>query len=194
MHKMEYAVRRYRFVASQCLSNFGCSVRGYPILIIPKLFFIMANTYTQLYIHCVFAVKYRASMLHADWDSRLRLYITAIVQNNGHKMLAINNVPDHLHMLVGLNPKQSISDLMRLVKGDSSEWINSNTLTKARFNWQEGYGAFSHSKSQVDAVVKYINNKQEHHRKVSFLEEYKKMLSDFSIEFDEKYIFQALAE
>lgn len=133
-------------------------------------------------------------MLHADWDSRLRLYITAIVQNNGHKMLAINNVPDHLHMLVGLNPKQSISDLMRLVKGDSSEWINSNTLTKARFNWQEGYGAFSHSKSQVDAVVKYINNKQEHHRKVSFLEEYKKMLSDFSIEFDEKYIFQALAE
>lgn len=133
-------------------------------------------------------------MLHADWDARLRLYITAIIQNNGHKMLAVNNVSDHLHMLVGLSPKQSISDLMRVVKGDSSEWINSNKLTRSKFSWQEGYGAFTHSKSQIDSVVNYIHNQQEHHKKIGFLEEYKKMLTDFSVEFDERYIFQSLIE
>jgi REP element-mobilizing transposase RayT len=154
----------------------------------------MANTYTQLYVHFVFAVKYRASMLHVDWDARLRLYITAIIQNNGHKMLAVNNVSDHLHMLVGLSPKQSISDLMRVVKGDSSEWINSNKLTRSKFCWQEGYGAFTHSKSQIDSIVNYIHNQQEHHKKIGFLEEYKKMLTDFSVEFDERYIFQSLIE
>jgi len=105
------------------------------------------NTYTQLYVHCVFAVKYRASMLQPEWDARLRLYITATVQNNGHKMLAINNVAEHLHFLIGLNPNQSISDMMRLVKCDSAEWINKEKLTLQKFNWQEGYGAFSNSKS-----------------------------------------------
>ncbi len=133
-------------------------------------------------------------MLHVDWDARLRLYITAIIKNNGHKMLAVNNVSDHLHMLVGLSPKQSISDLMRVVKGDSSEWINSNKLTRSKFSWQEGYGAFTHSKSQIDSVVNYIHNQQEHHKKIGFLEEYKKMLTDFSVEFDERYIFQSLIE
>ena len=116
----------------------------------------MPNTYTQLYIHFVFAVKYRAALLNNNWDERSRLYITAITQNNGHKMLAINNMPDHLHMLIGVNPSQSISDLMRLIKGDSSEWINKEKLTPTKFQWQEGYGAFSHSKSQIDKVVKYI--------------------------------------
>ena len=106
----------------------------------------MANTYTQLYIHCVFAVKYRTAMLHSTWDERLRLYITAISQNHHHKMLAINNLPDHLHLFVGLNPAQSISDMMRLIKGDSSEWINKERLTPNKFQWQDGYGAFSYSK------------------------------------------------
>lgn len=150
----------------------------------------MSNTYTQLYVHCVFAVKFRSGLLQPEWDGRLRAYITAIVQNNGHKMLAINNVADHLHMLVGLNPKQSISDMLRLVKGDSSEWINSERLVPGKFQWQEGFGAFSHSKSQIDAVVKYIQGQVEHHKKVGFIDEYKKMLSDFSVDFDEKYIFQ----
>ena len=150
----------------------------------------MSNTYTQLYVHCVFAVKYRASLLHTAWDEKLRLYIAATVQNDGHKMLAINNMPDHLHFLVGLNPKQSISDMMRFVKGDSSEWINKEKLTPHKFQWQEGYGAFSNSKSQVDSVVKYIANQQEHHKKTTFLDEYRNMLNKAGITYDEKYIFK----
>ncbi|OOQ59274.1 IS200/IS605 family transposase [Mucilaginibacter pedocola] len=152
----------------------------------------MPNTYTQLYIHFVFAVKYRAAQLDSEWDERLRLYIVAITQNHRHKMLAINNMPDHLHMFVGLNPSQSISDLMRLVKGESSEWLNKEKLTRNKFQWQDGYGAFSHSKSQIDNVVKYIHNQQQHHQKVRFLDEYRKMLIDFEVEFDERYIFKEL--
>lgn len=150
----------------------------------------MANTYTQLYVHCVFAVKYRAAMLHSAWDERLRLYITATVQNRKHKMLAINNMPDHLHFFIGLHPIQSISDMLEVVKGESSEWINYEKLTKRKFNWQGGYGAFSHSRSQIDAVVKYILNQKEHHKKTTFLEEYKKMLCDFGVDYDERYIFK----
>jgi len=105
-------------------------------------------------------------------------------------MLAVNNVADHLHMFVGLNPAQSISDLMRLVKGDSSEWINNEKLTQGKFQWQEGYGAFSHSKSQIDKVVKYILNQQEHHKKTDFLAEYRQMLTSFDIVFEERYIFK----
>ncbi|MDN3583019.1 IS200/IS605 family transposase [Mucilaginibacter flavus] len=150
----------------------------------------MPNTFSQLYIHFVFAAKYRASLLNTDWDERLRLYITAITQNHGHKMLAINNMPDHLHMFVGLNPNQSISDLMRKVKGDSSEWINKEKLTLGKFQWQEGYGAFSHSRSQIDQVVKYILSQQEHHQKKTFLDEYREMLKNFDIPFEEQYIFR----
>jgi putative transposase len=150
------------------------------------------NIYTQLYIHFVFAVKYRASMLNENWDGRLRLYMTAIVQNNGHKVIAINNMPDHMHLLVGLNPKQSITDLMRIVKSDSSEWVNKENLTIGKFQWQNGYGAFSHSKSEVDNVVKYILNQKEHHQKKSFLVEYKQLLKRFDIPYDEQYIFKQL--
>jgi REP element-mobilizing transposase RayT len=129
-------------------------------------------------------------MLQTQWDERLRLYISATVQNDGHKMLAINNMPDHLHFFVGLNPNQSISKMMQLVKGDSSEWINKEKLTSNKFQWQEGYGAFSYSKTQVDAVVKYIANQQEHHKKITFLDEYKNMLDKAGIAYDEKYIFK----
>jgi len=150
----------------------------------------MPNTYTQLYIHFVFAVKYRASLIQQTWDERLRQYIIAITQNHGHKVLAINNMPDHLHMFVGLNPNQSISDLMRTVKKESSEWVNDSKLMPHKFQWQEGYGAFSHSRSEIDRVVKYIINQQEHHKKRSFLDEYKKMLIAFNVEFDERFIFK----
>jgi putative transposase len=150
----------------------------------------MPNTYTQLYIHCVFAVKYRACLLNPQWEDRLRLYIAATVQNDGHKMLAINNMPDHLHFFVGLNPNQSISDMMRFVKGDSAEWINREKLTPNKFHWQEGYGAFSHAKSQVDSVVKYIAGQQEHHKKITFLDEYRDMLIKAGITYDERYIFK----
>lgn len=149
----------------------------------------MPNTYTQLHIHCVFAVKYRASLIQSEWEERLHKYITGIVQNNGHKLLAINSVPDHTHMFIGLNPKQSISEMMQLVKGDSSEFVNKHGLTKRKFYWQEGYGAFSNSHSQIDAVVKYILKQKEHHHKKTFLEEYVGMLRDFGVDYNEKYIF-----
>lgn len=150
----------------------------------------MANSYTQLYVQCVFAPKYRAALLQPQWEERLRMYISGIVRNNEHKMIAINNMPDHLHLFVGLNPKQSVSEMMRLIKGDSSEWINKERLTIRKFQWQEGFGAFSYSKSQVSDVVEYIAKQQEHHSKFSFLHEYRTMLERFEIEFDERYIFK----
>ena len=152
----------------------------------------MPNNYTQLYIHCVFAVKFREAVLNPEWDKRLRLYITAIVQNNGHKMHAINTMPDHLHMFIGLNPAQSLSKLMQLVKGDSSEWVNKERLTTKKFHWQSGYGAFSHSKSQISRVAGYIENQQKHHAKKAFLDEYRKMLENFSVAYDEQYIFKEM--
>lgn len=154
----------------------------------------MANTYTQLYIHFVFAVKFRKAQLSEQWDERLRLYITAIVQNNGHKMLAINNMEDHIHIFIGLNPKQSISQLMQLVKGDSSEWINKQNLCNSKFQWQDGYGAFSYAKSQIDNVVKYIINQQQHHKKQNFRDEYLKILDAFEVDYDERYIFDDLQD
>ena len=150
----------------------------------------MANTYTQLYIQCVFAVKFREAMLHPEWDHELRLYITTVLQNNGHKMLAINNMEDHMHFFVGLNPKHSISDMMKSAKADSSRWINQRGFLRRKFNWQDGFGAFSYSRSHIDNVVKYIINQQEHHKKISFLDEYRMMLKKFNIDFDERYIFK----
>jgi putative transposase len=154
----------------------------------------MPNTYIQLRIHLVFAVKYRQALINESWESNLHKYMTGVIQNNHHKLIAINSVSDHIHILIGLHQNQSISDLMRLLKGDSSEWINKQQLTPRKFQWQEGYGAFSHSKSQTDAVVKYILNQKEHHKKVSFRDEYQKMLQDFEVEFDEQYIFHELLE
>ena len=150
----------------------------------------MANTYTQLHVQCVFAVKYRDAVINKSWKERLHNYIIAIVQNNGHKVLAINSMPDHLHLFFGMRPHQSLSDLMRLVKGDSSEWINKEKLVRSKFRWQEGYGAFSYSKSHTDAVVKYVLNQEEHHRKKTFLEEYNIMLKKFEVEYNEQYIFK----
>jgi REP element-mobilizing transposase RayT len=154
----------------------------------------MANTYTQLHVHCVFAVKYRAAVIQPAWEERLHRYITGIVQNNGHKLLVINSVPDHLHMFIGLHPKQSISEMMRLVKGDSSEFVNKENFTKRKFYWQEGYGAFSNSHSQIDRVVKYIINQKIHHQKKTFREEYIGMLRDYHVDYDEKYVFHELLD
>lgn len=152
----------------------------------------MANTYTQIHIHCVFAVKFRSSIIVPTWKERLHQYITGIVQNHDHKMIAINSMPDHLHMLFGFRPTQSLSDLMRIVKGDSSEWINQQKLTPVVFRWQEGYGAFSYSKSQLSQVATYIEQQEEHHRKKTFLEEYEDILNNFGIDFDQRYVFKAL--
>jgi len=152
----------------------------------------MSNTYTQLHIHCVFGVKFRAAIIQPDWEVLLHKYITGIVQNNGHKLLAINSVPDHLHLFVGLHPKQSISEMMQFVKGDSSEFVNKKNFTERKFSWQEGFGAFSNSHSQIDRVVKYINNQKTHHQKITFKDEYIGMLKDYKVDYNEKYVFNEL--
>lgn len=153
---------------------------------------MVSNTYTQIHLQCVFAVKYRDAVISNDWKERLHKYIIAIVNNNGHKLLAINSMPDHLHLFIGMRPNQSLSNLMRLVKGDSSEWINNQKLVRGKFRWQEGYGAFSYSKSHTKAVISYVLNQEKHHHKKTFLEEYREMLQKFEIDFDEQYIFKEL--
>ena len=152
----------------------------------------MANTYTQLHIQFVFAVQYRAALIQKNWRARLHKYITGIFQNNDHKMLQINSMPDHIHMLIGLRPTQAISSLIQNVKTESSKWIKDEKLCTSAFSWQEGYGAFSYSKSQVPYVIRYIQNQEVHHKKEIFLDEYRKLLKEFEIEYDEKYIFKEL--
>jgi Transposase and inactivated derivatives len=149
----------------------------------------MANTYTQIHIHVVFAVQNRSSLINKDWQSRLYQYIVGIIQNHEHKVLAIGGTPDHIHILFGFRPTQSLSALMQNVKRDSSDWINKTRLTKERFSWQEGYGAFSYSKSQLSNVINYIESQEEHHKKRTFTDEYKKILQDFGVEYNDKYIF-----
>jgi len=152
----------------------------------------MANTYTQIHIQCVMAVKFRDSLIQSTWKTQLHKYITGIVQNHGHKMLAINSMPDHLHMFFGFRPNQSLADLMRVVKGESSEWINLQQFSPTSFRWQEGYGAFSYSRSQVQTVTDYVMNQEEHHRKRTFLQEYEEFLKQFEIEYNKLYIFKPL--
>lgn len=149
----------------------------------------MANTFTQVHLHFIFAPKYRAALIHSPWEEDLYKYITGIVQKNKHKMIAINGMPDHVHILVGFRATQSIGDLMQDVKAGSSKWINDNKFCKGRFEWQSGYGAFSHSKSQIPDVIRYIENQKVHHHQKTFLEEYKLILEKFDVEYDEKYIF-----
>ena len=150
----------------------------------------MADTYTQIHIHLVFAVKFRQSLIHPDLQDELFKYITGIVQRNKHKMLSINCMPDHMHILIGIRPSQSLSDLMQDIKGDSSKWINSRKFLKQRFAWQESYGAFSYSKSLISRVARYIENQQEHHKKQDFISEYKKTLEKFGVSYNEKDIFK----
>jgi putative transposase len=150
----------------------------------------MANTYTQIHVHAIFAVQNRKSLITIEWKDELYKYITGIIQNQGHKLLIINGMPDHIHILIGLRPVQSLSELMQDIKGCSSKWINQNSFVKGKFSWQEGFGAFSYGKSQLKDVIKYIENQEDHHKKRTFTEEYKKFLEKFEIEHDEKYIFK----
>lgn len=150
----------------------------------------MANTYTQIHIQAVFAVQNRACIINKNWEDELYKYITGIIQKNNHKLLAINGMPDHVHVFFGFRPTQSLSDLMQDIKGDSSRWINKMGFLRSRFSWQEGYGAFSYSKSHVQNVIRYINNQKEHHRKKTFTEEYLDMLRKFEVDFNEAFIFK----
>ncbi len=150
----------------------------------------MANTYTQIHIQCVFSVQDRNCIIRKTWKDELYKYITGIIQNYGHKVLAINGMPDHLHVFFGMRPTQSLSDLMQDVKGDSSKWINKKGFVSGRFSWQEGFGGFSYSKSQVDNVINYIKDQENHHHKKTFIEEYLEFLEEFEVSFDERYIFK----
>jgi len=150
----------------------------------------MANTYTQLHIQLVFAVKYRVALIQKEYKERLHQYITGIIQQNEHRLLQINSMPDHIHIFFGMRPHQSISSLVQNVKSESSKWINENGFCISAFAWQEGFGAFSYSKTHVPEVIRYIQNQEAHHKKETFLDEYKKMLKAFEVEYDERYIFK----
>jgi len=152
----------------------------------------MANTYTQIHIHAVFTVQNRQSLIANEWKIELYKYITGVIQNRHHKLIAINGMPDHIHILIGMRPNQSLSDLMQDVKGSSSKWINEKRFVKGKFSWQEGYGAFSYSKSELNQVVDYISRQEEHHKQKTFLDEYKDFLDTFKIDYDEKYLFKVI--
>ena len=149
----------------------------------------MANTYSQIYIQIVFVVKGRQNLISEQNRDELQKYITGIVQNRDQKLLAIYCMPNHTHVLIGLKPSISISDLARDIKAGSSGFINKQNWIKGKFNWQEGFGAFSYSKNAIENVITYINNQHQHHSKKTFKEEYFEYLKEFEIEYDEKYLF-----
>lgn len=149
----------------------------------------MANTYSQVYLQLIFAVKGRFSLIPVKHNDELQKYITGIIQNRNQKLLAINNVSDHIHILIGFGTTISIADLLRDIKAISSKFINEKRWIKGRFEWQEGYGVFSYSRSQIDRVIKYINSQQEHHKKKSFKNEYLDILKKADINYDEQYLF-----
>ena len=149
----------------------------------------MANTYHQIYIQAVFAVKNRDALILPTYKDELCKYITGIFKNKEQKLLAINSMPDHIHIFFGLAPKMRLSDLIADIKSDSSYFINDKKFLRTKFNWQEGYGVFSYSQSQKDVVIKYIMNQEEHHKKQTFREEYYDFLKKFNIEHDDRYVF-----
>lgn len=149
----------------------------------------MAHTYSQIYIHIIHSTGHREPIIGSEFRSELCRYITGIVKKKGQKLLAINSVSDHIHYFLALSPDVSISDLVRDIKHFSSCFINEKKLCQVKFQWQEGFGAFSHSHSQIDGVVRYIANQEEHHRKHSFQEEYLKILKEFGVSYEMKYVF-----
>jgi putative transposase len=148
------------------------------------------STFSQIYIHIIFAVKYRKSLIQSDWEERLYQYITGIVQNKGQKMLAINGMPDHIHFLIGMRPSCCLSDLVREIKKSSNEFIRENRFTKFNFKWQEGFGAFSYGDSQLNIIINYIMKQKEHHKRMKFREEYLGFLKHFHIDYEEQYLFK----
>jgi putative transposase len=150
----------------------------------------MPNTYSQINIHAIYAVKGRGNLLYPEFKSQLFRYISGILSNAGQFPLAVNGAHDHVHMFFELDPVNSISEILRIVKSNSSKWINENHFVKGKFRWQEGYGAFSYARSARNYVINYIINQEEHHRKISFREEYLGMLAKFDISYDTKYLFE----
>lgn len=149
----------------------------------------MANTYSQLCFHIVFSVKFRKNLIKSGWEDELYMYITGVVSKNDQKMLCLNGMPDHIHLLIGTKPSCCISDLVRIVKSSSSKWINERNLCVGKFKWQTGFGAFTVSQSQLDRVARYIVNQKYHHRKKSFGDEYKDFMNANEIDYSDKYLF-----
>jgi REP element-mobilizing transposase RayT len=150
----------------------------------------MANTYTKIYLQFVFAVKHRQAIIPPDFQERLNTYIGGIVTNQGQKNLIVNGVEDHIHLFVGINKANiNLSEFVNVIKTNSSKWINETGIIPQKFQWQEGYGAFSYSASHIDNVYKYVENQQIHHQKTTFKKEYIGLLKAFDIDYDEKYLF-----
>ncbi len=149
----------------------------------------MPNTFSKIYIHLIFAVKGRHGIIQKSWETDLFKYITGIITNKNQKLLAINGYKDHIHILLNIKPNISLSDLVRDIKNNSTKYINNKKYTKGKFSWQEGFGAFSYSESQLPNIIKYINNQKEHHKRRTFKEEYQKFLEKYKINYDEKYLF-----
>ena len=152
----------------------------------------MASTYSQIYIQIVFAVKGRQSLIKFSWEEELYKYITGIVQNKKQKMLAINGMQDHIHILIGMKPSCNLSDLIREIKKATNGFINEKKFCQYKFEWQEGFGAFSYSHSALNNVIEYIVNQKEHHQKKSFREEYLDFLKKFEVDYKEEYLFEWL--
>ena len=152
----------------------------------------MANTYTQLYIQIVFAVKSRQNLISNSWKNELFKYITGIISNDGQKLIAINGMPDHIHILIGLKPNKALSDLVRDIKANSSRFINEKRWISGKFEWQTGFGAFSYSHSQLTNIINYIQNQEKHHASTTFKEEYIDFLNAFEIDYKHDYVFKEL--
>lgn len=154
----------------------------------------MANTYTQIYMHMVFAVSGRQGLIPKQHKEELHKYITGIISQQKQKLIAINGMPDHIHILIGLKPDMALSSLVREIKASSSKFINERQWVRGRFNWQEGFGAFSYSHSQLNAVINYIRNQEHHHARHSFKAEYLSLLKRFAIAYEEKYVFDFIGD
>ncbi len=152
----------------------------------------MANTYHQIYLQTVFAVKYRNAVIDSSWKAQLFGVIGNLINENNCKTIIVNGVEDHVHCFLGLKPVVAVSELMKAVKAKSSKYINDHNLTADRFEWQEGYGVFSYGQSQIDTIHKYIQNQEEHHREQTFRDEYLGLLKEFKVAYDEHYIFKEL--
>lgn len=152
----------------------------------------MANTYSQLYVQIVFAVKGRQNLISNKWKDELYKYITGIVANEDQKLIAINGMPDHIHILIGIKPNKALSDLVRDIKANSSRFINEKRWITGKFEWQSGFGAFTYSHSHLANVINYIQHQEEHHQTKTFKEEYIGFLKAFEIDYKEEYVFEEL--
>lgn len=152
----------------------------------------MANTYHQIYLQTVFAVKYRNAVLGKAWRNQLFAVIGNLINETNCKTIIVNGVEDHVHCFLGLKPVVSVSELMKAVKAKSSKYVNDHKLTPHRFEWQEGYGVFSYRQSDIDSIFKYVQNQEEHHKTQTFRDEYLGFLREFKVQYDEQYIFQDL--